>query len=321
MNNFTRLIHQFKRSTSSQNAYNGNSGCEPIKNLPLIFRGVLKSRYISKKCFDFNEIVEFSRAQHTIDGTDISLVILKSKSAVNTLKVWRALEFFVPLLNHLSGHMPNINLALYNSLEKKMLPIEKGEILSPVHVNSGLTDGRCIFVFRKEEMLKVILHELIHYYGIDYDSSLYKTLEDNLKKRVGLESNNMALSECYTETISTLMMVGYNIACDLSLHDFRVAYAASMNKMIVYSGTIACRIMQYQEVFTENTHVFAYYVAKAACLHNLDEFLAFLNEDYVLRKDDAKIIKFYSLVSKWVMQEHIFTSERVSKRSLKMMNS
>ena len=38
----------------------------------------------------------------------------------------------------------------------------------PSCVNSAVTDGETITIYRAEEMLKSLYHELIHYYKLDF---------------------------------------------------------------------------------------------------------------------------------------------------------
>lgn len=60
------------------------------------------------------------------------------------------------------------NLTLYLLKDKKKLPPEKnynGETLFTANsVNSALTGGETILIFREEELSKVLLHECMHYY-------------------------------------------------------------------------------------------------------------------------------------------------------------
>ena len=290
----------------------------PIERLPPELRAVTSSVYLSRECFDMDNISEFSRSQRKIDGTSITLFVFK---AMDTKPVWNALAYFVPLLNSLSSKMSHIDLILYDGVLKKMLPDEPGVILSPVHINSGLTDGRTIFVFRREEMFKVILHELIHYYGFDFNSREYESLENDVKKKIGLKSQYLALNECYTETLTTIFMIGYQVQDGLSFSEFCLSYESDMKKMITYSARVAGRILDYHKFEEEHTHVFSYYFAKAACLHHLTDFIKIFGKRFVIRGDDKKIRNFYALVLDWISDPHIIASHQQSSRSLKMMTT
>ncbi|ADO67348.1 hypothetical protein crov314 [Cafeteria roenbergensis virus] len=57
-----------------------------------------------------------------------------------------------------------IKISIYFSPFKKFI---KEEIISPININSGFTYNNNIIIFREEEWKKVLIHELIHVYGID----------------------------------------------------------------------------------------------------------------------------------------------------------
>ena len=69
---------------------------------------------------------------------------------------------------------------------KKKLPENDYEILSPTHCNSAVTTS-CIrngeiCIYRKEEFLKVLIHESFHIFGLDFSGLPISRLKKNILK-------------------------------------------------------------------------------------------------------------------------------------------
>ena len=63
------------------------------------------------------------------------------------------------------------NIYLFLTKEKKNLNIKNNKVLSSINVNTGFCFG-CkkignIIIYREEECIKVIAHELLHAFGVD----------------------------------------------------------------------------------------------------------------------------------------------------------
>ena len=93
-------------------------------------------------------------------------------------------------------------LNIYLTDEEKKIYYCKKEILGPFHSNSGLTDGISITIFRKEELLKLVIHEIIHFYNIDIKTRniFCKECYTNM---FNIKSN-LIINESFVETWSTL---------------------------------------------------------------------------------------------------------------------
>ena len=66
----------------------------------------------------------------------------------------------------------DVKVILIPTLKKKLMPKKKSVIIGTNHVNSGSTFfwgplERVILIWRKEELSKVLLHELVHYHKLD----------------------------------------------------------------------------------------------------------------------------------------------------------
>ncbi len=104
------------------------------------------------------------------------------------------------------AHKNNISFDIYLSNQLKELPIKNG-IFGPREINSGCTDYNDIIIWRKEEHMKLILHESIHYYNLDgsYDLS-HQNDQINLECHFQIgDRNETRIYEAYTETLAVFL--------------------------------------------------------------------------------------------------------------------
>jgi hypothetical protein len=106
-----------------------------------------------------------------------------------------------------NDHSVGVNLVVaYSSQKKNIYPGTK--VLCCDNINSGSTyPGTSITCWRKEEFYKVFLHELVHYYNIDfhYGDKVYNDVLEILK--IPEVKGRDMLNESYTETLTILIMI------------------------------------------------------------------------------------------------------------------
>jgi hypothetical protein len=104
-------------------------------------------------------------------------------------------------------------LSIYIMLSdlKKLLPsgecLEDQCVIKNTSVNTGYSSScRHIVIYRKEEWLKVFIHETIHNFNLDF-SSCYQYQEANIKKIFGINNDRLytRLYEAYTESLARMI--------------------------------------------------------------------------------------------------------------------
>jgi hypothetical protein len=150
-------------------------------------------------------------------------------------------------------------------------------ILGPEHVNSGYTilggnQGNHIVIFRIEEAEKVMVHELIHLWK--YDRSLFdRDTEAELESKLPYiikSTQGIRINEAITETIATLLYTSFCVKQPLQIkqamilqRDHAIKQAAKILEMQGFSHLSKLKT----RAFEEESHVFSYYVIKAALLY------------------------------------------------------
>lgn len=172
-----------------------------------------------------------------------------------------------------------INIDIYLTDFKKKLN-NKTKSLGSREINSGFTtSGHKLCIFRKEELYKVLIHELIHYLKLD----LVRPVEfSDYHKYFNIPVNTeIRLNEAYTETFAVIFNSMINTKSEKEL-------ISVLNRELKYSLYQCAKILDYfnfktaleffkrndgNTKFNQRTSVFSYFFVKTLILFNLDVFL------------------------------------------------
>ena len=197
-------------------------------------------------------------------------------------------------------------LIYFETKEKKKFP-KKNIILGPNEVNSGLTilelyendKNGDIILYRKEEALKVLIHELIHSNLID--SKIIFSNKTNEFSNMFCVNYKILLNEAFTESIATIINLFYiHFINKLKKKDLDIMFYNEMK----YSYYICNKIIKFYNIndisdvlkknntcinnFPQKTNVFSYYILKNIILSRHIEFTEKLNKyskDYKINSD------------------------------------
>lgn len=187
----------------------------------------------------------------------------------------------------------------------RRLPSEPMAYIMPEHVNGGATfmrDPRPIIVYRTEDACKVMIHELLHYFGQDHHlaTKISGGLETIYNTRFGVDGPNRLMSEAYTDALACYL---HAVFCNRSVnaerrHIYRVAV-----RLLLYFGRSRGQLDHPTPPFREKTNAFGYYVCKAAIWMHLDEFLKlFSPESPPGANDDRETHDFVNLMMRWTTE-------------------
>lgn len=145
-----------------------------IKYIELPISKVLNenSNFMSNKILTkIKKIIKYKYTLH--NKTHLWAYNINDKMIIKILEI---IDFLRDLMNNKLEYF----IYLYGFSDKKKLPTKKEKKLTANEINSGLTywsnnnmnkNGISI-IYRKEELIKVIIHECIHAFGFDYNSCL-----------------------------------------------------------------------------------------------------------------------------------------------------
>ena len=181
----------------------------------------------------------------------------------------------------------NINVDIYLTPFKKKYNYYKPlEILGPREINSGASIvGTKLFVFRIEELNKVLVHELVHYLALD----LHEVPFDNFSDYFNVSSNNkVLLNEAYTEIMGLLINTciftdKVSVVKDILNKELKYSMYQSAKILTIFKFENADQFFKKCdcENFKQNTDIFSYFIVKTAILMDLDGFLGLYYENKI----------------------------------------
>ena len=217
----------------------------------------------------------------------------------------------------------NIDIHIYSTPFKKKFSCNhshKCGNLSHINVNSGLNYGDTIIIFRDEEYLKLLLHELIHALNID---NKYETLEDNKKilEIFNINSHNLLINESYVETWAIIL----NIYCLLKENNKNSlnTYKLNLKKELVHSLHQCSKLCIYYNInnfnkiynsnsktiyYKDNVNTFSYHIVKTINLYNIKNFL----KNFCDKKNILKSNYNYNLYIKFIVKYNKSISNKIN---------
>jgi hypothetical protein len=205
-----------------------------------------------------------------VKSTFIDLYILSNKSFHITFFVNYIAKCIYIIEKVFNKSLNHINIVLALTHATKTLS-KTNKVIKSININSGLSysyqQSPYIVIYRKEEICKVIIHELLHVYKIHphmYPQSknaiLIKKHHVNLK---GTDSLN--IYESYVEAFSLYI----NAILYDNLFDTDKAFSKEMNHQLYTIN----QFEQYKP-YVETSNVFSYVFLKYSLLVNFEEILS-----------------------------------------------
>tara|TARA_B100001093_G_scaffold275860_1_gene263605 strand:- start:1179 stop:2408 length:1230 start_codon:yes stop_codon:yes gene_type:complete len=277
-----------------------------IKNFQDVKSNLINSKFvpnnIRKKMQNINHMYSYIfNIKKGNDTIEINVNFLLHKQE-NTSKYNVYIKKIIFLMNFLLSYSNNntksFSLYLYLSNFKKVLPNNELIVLNPNNCNTGVTyacaiNGECL-IYREEEWFKVLIHETMHAFCLDFSISNYNTLKNKIKKIFPIKSD-FQISETYSETWAMIIKNVF-ISYELNEKD-RYHYFYSLMQLEIYFSMFQMmkilnfmNIYKYEylyipskkperNIYKEDTNIFAYYILKTISIYNYIDFLHFCKKN------------------------------------------
>lgn len=187
----------------------------------------------------------------------------------------------------------SLSLHIYLTDYKKSL--SRGSY-TPEGVNSGSTDrNNSIVIWRKEDILKVLIHEIIHFLGFD-------NVEDNediinhYNEKYGLGNKKLNIYEAYTEMWALLIHSYYLALVTQRFLSTKITAKELFQDYVLiekhWCNELGGKLLGYfrdGEDVDERTNTTSYYIIKTEILNDLKGFLDLCkNPKLSMRMNDNK---------------------------------
>lgn len=161
----------------------------------------------------------------------------------------------------------------------------KSKVLGPDDANSGSTmmgsSSRHVMVWRKEELLKVLIHELMHALDLDTfkNPTINKRVTDNFNINCAVH-----ITESYTELMACVLNMLINmkdIGIPIELYSQLIQYELDHSCKKTHQILNHYGITDFRELYrginnnkyNEDTNIFMYYIVKSIMLYRHDRFI------------------------------------------------
>jgi len=243
-------------------------------------------------------------------------------------------------LYHYSPTKNEVNIVIILTKFKKKLPEIKEQEIDCGNVNTGVSDGKNIMLWRQEEVTKVLIHELIHHYKLDfgYTDKIKNKINITFLKNIKIHNHNQIINikidnfsgkqydkininEAITETLATIInciLYYININNNFTkLLTYEVWHSfIQVSKILNHCGFNSIEefleLNESNKVLKEKTNVFSYYVIKSLLLYDLPNVIELLNlnnkrttENYIKLLNKIKIHKKYISAINWLLFQNI----------------
>ena len=220
--------------------------------------------------------------------------------------------------------------------EKKLSKSSKIDFLTQYNVNSGsATNGNKgrVYIWRNEELIKVLFHELNHFFRLDLDhyntnTKSIREIYDNTKVLQNKFDNEElvqyqdSINESFTDFTAFILQSLYMLNSKKNFWNYfdidRKFALLQCAKVLQYYNfpSYSCFIGREEDdkggskYLKATTNIFSYYVVKAALLHNLNESIEFWRR-YLSEHEEQSSPKLINKFSNLVMSS-LFRSEFIS---------
>ncbi len=279
-----------------------------------------QNRFISPK---IRKSIKKLTIRYSLSSPQVLIILYTKNPSTTTTNLLIKLYYIILTIKAFAHNTLPVSITIYLTPHRKLLPYPPSKPLGPNEVNSGSTltqtnspipqNGK-VLVWRKEELLRVTIHELLH--AIRSDFALYITpyLDNQALKHFNiLPDNNININEVYNEFNACLLTTVISSKTPTILF-------TNLEHERLYSIKLATKIIQYQNVlnnlpphtdpewifkphkpssssssssspsssssssssstfspvFKQETNVLSYYILKSALLFNLNETLNYI---------------------------------------------
>jgi hypothetical protein len=223
-----------------------------------------------------------------------------------------------------------ITLYLYLTPYKKYLPKNNIDILGPNNCNTAYTypcsQEVTVFLYRQEEWFKVLAHEIMHAFCLDFTNFKHTKIKTEMNKIFNIKSDFL-LSETYSEYWGLLIncsFIAYNQMDNKDIdnyQNFKLYLNVFINFEKQFSFLQCVKILSYMNLkykflyknkeindntsrllYKSDTNVFTYYIIKIVFLYFYEDFLklCYENNDNIIHfdKTDYNIKRILDFIKK-----------------------
>jgi hypothetical protein len=259
---------------------------------------LFESKFVIQEIKDYihKEVNYVKKYKFNVKNRQIEVLFYLEKNNTMNDELIKIITILLFLSTYaLNGCSKHLTIHIIPSKITKELPNETIEILDAQHVNSAVTTScttnGSIIIYRKEEYIKILIHELFHVLGLDFSSYFKEDYIQLLREKLNIQSDYLiyeAYNEFWATIINTLfysvihtreesILDNYNkyINIEKTFSLFQMIKILSFMHLTyddLWSNNEKNKIMR-KMLYKEQTNVLAYYIIKTILLmHDVKVF-------------------------------------------------
>lgn len=202
---------------------------------------------------------------HIIKSNRITINIYHNCDITNFIRI---ILTYIQFMYQLSGSTKRLTITYYLTDNKK---VQQNRILTPDEVNTGSTDSSGITIWRREEVYKTTIHELIHFFKLDYRDN--KNLTEYYRNKYNCQSETINSFEAYVDMWAIL--INSYLCTKLLKNPYRF-FVNCINLEKTFVEYQSHKIITLDKDYNRYTNVLSYYVIKGELFRNLPKTLKVL---------------------------------------------
>ena len=270
------------------------------------------NNYVGLDTIHYSEITDLQHIQIESDDSMINIYADisydKEKLNNNIKNILNIIAIMYKINKEIIKSKQN-KLHLNILLGKQKKYIYETDTMTPININSGSSlRGSFVNIWREEELEKVLIHEIQHFYNCDFHAfdKGYNELSKFINKQFSIEGSDK-VNESINEVMAIIIHMIYQhikLNIDLSIiYSYEMYFTMfQIAKIIVfYGGTSYDSLFKNNQkfiTFKQTTSVLSYYVIKGLLLFNINDTLDFLQSNQLKCSDKNDIIKLKIYIEK-----------------------
>jgi len=217
------------------------------------------------------------------------------KNIINIINVIKNFNIFY-------GHTHvKFNIIIFMGNIKKKLA---GKTITPMSMNSGSAiPGIYINIWRREELEKVLIHELLHFIKADFYKSENNSmlLEQSIKQIISYEGINCP-NESYNETLAGIINMCYkSVKYEININkiyeiELNFLYIQTAKLICLFNGNSITDLFDKKITIKQTTSALSYIVLKMIFFHHIQFITEFISNIKLKCNDSEKIKLFEKLL-------------------------
>jgi len=278
-----------------------------VSGFPDIVRKTIDENSLSSVSYSFNMYDRKITIHFVVEAPGIDSRIKKYNEYVDYILYWLYI-----VNKHASKRCSTeLTFFIYHTSLTKLLPSSNIEILSEPNINTGFTrtcqPNAEIIVYRMEEWFKVLLHESMHNFGLDFSDMDNTNCRNKILSMFPVKSD-VNLYEAYTEFWARIMNVVFcsysNARQKHNMNELLTNVEFFLNFERIYSFYQMVKVLDFMDLeynllikkkspsdsirrtlYKENTNVLAYYIVTTILMNSYEDFLVWckINNDTFLQ--------------------------------------